>query len=84
MAGHAVLHGAHPARVGRDVATETRAVLARIHGVDELVRGGDLVELVEGDAGLHDGDVVALVDLDDLVHALERDNHPAGARHGST
>ena len=39
MAGDAVLHRAHAAGVGGDVAAEARAVLARVHGVDEPVRG---------------------------------------------
>ena len=78
----AVLHGAHAAGVRGDVAAEARAVLTRVHRIHELVRCGHLVELVEGDAGLHDRDVVARVDLDDLVHALERHDHAVGAGDG--
>ena len=82
MSGHAVLHGAHATRVGRDVAAEARAVLTRIDRIDELVRRRHLVELVEGDARLHDRDVVARIDLDDVLHALERHDHAAGAWDG--
>jgi len=84
MAGHAVLHRAHAARVGGDVAAEAGAVLARVHRVDEPVRSRDLVELAQGDTRLHDGDVVLLVDLEDAVHPLERDDDRVGRRHDRT
>ena len=80
VAGDAVLHRAHPARVRRDVAAERGAVLARAHRVDETERRQRGVELIEADAGLDDGDVVVGVDLDDLVHALEREHDAVGAR----
>ena len=50
VTGHAVLHRAHAARVGGDVATEARAVLARVDGVDQTVGRRDLVELGQRDA----------------------------------
>ena len=68
VAGDAVLHRAHAAGVRGDVAAEARAVLARVDGVGEAERRERLVELGEGDAGLHDGDEVLGVDLEDLVH----------------
>ena len=79
VAGHAVLHGPHAAGVGGHVAAEAGAVLAREHRVDEAVDRGGGIELVEGDTGLHDGDVVLEVDLEDLGHVLERHQDPAVA-----
>ena len=78
VTGHAVLHGPHPAGVGGDVAAEGRRVLAGEHGVDEAVGGECLVELGEGDAGLHDDEVVLGVDLEHLGHAVERHHEPTG------
>ena len=80
MARHAVLHRAHAARVGRDVAAEARRALAREHRIHETVRPRRLVELVERHARLHHGDVVLEIDLDDLVHAFERHDDAAVGR----
>ena len=54
VARDAVLHRAHAARVGRDVAAEARAVLARVDRIDEAVRGELRVELIELHARLDD------------------------------
>jgi hypothetical protein len=80
LACDAVLDRAHAARVRRHVATERRAVLARIHGVDESERRQRGIELVESHAGLHDRDVVLGVDLDDRVHPLECEHDPVRTR----
>ena len=77
MPRHAVLHRAHSARVRRDVAAEARGALAREHRVDEAVGPGRFVELFERDARLHDCDVVVEIDLEDLVHPLERHDDAA-------
>ena len=79
VAGHAVLHRAHAAGVGRDVAAEAGAVLAGEHRVDEAVRGGDLVELVERDARLHDRDVV-LVSISRIPFMRSNDTTMPSAR----
>ena len=75
IARDAVLHRAHAARVRRDVAAERRAVLARIHRIHETQRRERGVELIEADAGLNDRDVVLGVDLENRVHALEREDN---------
>ena len=49
----------------------------RIHETERRERG---VELIEAHAGLHDRDVVLGVDLEDRVHALEREHDAVGAR----
>ena len=53
MAGHAVLHRLHPARVGPDVAADRGAVLTGVDGVREADLRERSVELVELHAGLH-------------------------------
>jgi hypothetical protein len=78
LAGDAVLHRPHAAGVGVDVAAQAGAVLAREHRVDEPPRRQLGVELVELHAGLDHGDVVVLVDLEDVVHPLERHHDAAG------
>ena len=82
MAGDAVLHGAHAPCIGGHVAAERRARLAREDGVDEIVGAHRNIELFERHAGLDDGDMVGGVDLEDLVHALERHEDPARRRDG--
>ena len=79
VAGDAVLHGPHAARVGGHVAAQAGAGLAREHRVHEPVGFGRHIELLEGDAGLHDGDLVLRVYLDDRVHPFERHHHAVGS-----
>ena len=69
-----------PPAFGRDVAAERRAVLARTHRIHKTQRRERGVELIEADAGLNDRDVVLGVDLDDRVHALEREDDAVGPR----
>ena len=78
VAGDAVAHRAHAAGVGGHVAAQAGGALAGEHRVHEAVRLERLVELVERDPGLHDGDVVGVVDLEDLGHALERHEDAVG------
>src|SRR2546422_549649 len=53
-------------------ANAGRGALTREDRVHETVRPRGLIELVELDTRLHHGDVVVEIDLDDVVHALER------------
>ena len=75
---HPVTDRPHPAGIRVDVAPERGALLAWVDRVDESFRTKGGFELGERDARLDDGDVVRLVDLEDVVHAGERDDEAAG------
>ncbi len=81
VAGDPVFHGAHAARVGRHGAAEARAALTWEHRVHETVPRGDLVELAQAHARLHDGDLVVDIDLEDAGHLAKRDQDAALAGH---
>lgn len=76
MAGHSVLDRAHPAGVGSDIPADAGGQLARVNRVPQPGIGGSGVQVGQRHPGLHDGDLVGGVDLEDLVHPVERDQQP--------
>jgi len=80
LAHHAVLEGARPAGVLRDVAAErARGQRRRIGREEEARRLDGVLQLERDHARLDDGDEIVGVDLAHLGHALGRE-HDAAAR----
>src|SRR5947207_3293356 len=76
--GDAVLQRVRPAGVVRDVAADRARLLARGIGRVVVALRADLPREVQvHEAGLDDGDLVVLVDLEDAIHPHERDDDAA-------
>ena len=74
VARDAVLHAAQPAGVRADVAADRAELVAgRVGRVEEALLGDGGLQLGIDDAGLDDGHEIRAVDLDDPVHARQRD-----------
>ncbi len=74
VARDAVLHAAQPAGIRADVAADRAELVAgRVGRVEEALRGDRGLQLGIDDAGLDDRHEVLAVDLDDPVHARQRD-----------
>src|SRR5262249_17361646 len=76
--GDAVLEGVGPAGVGGDVAADGAGALAGGVGGEVPAVGFEVVGEPEvDDAGLDDGEAVAVIDLEDALHAGQGDDHAA-------
>ena len=83
FAHRAIADGVGTRGTGRRHATDRR-VGARINGEHQTGRPQRLVQLVAGHAGLDDGEKIALIDLEDPVHAAQIDADTAVKRHDMT
>ena len=78
---HPVLEAVRPSRVLGHVAAEcARSLRRRVGRIVIAARGDRLREPDVDHAGLDDGAVVGVVDLEDAVHARQLDGHRALAR----
>ena len=85
MGGEAVLQAVRAAGVLGDVAADRADLLARrIGGVEVAVRRDRARDVEVRDAGLHDHAPALDVDLEDCVHAGERDDDTACDRRGAS
>ena len=76
LGGHAVLHAAHAARVGGHVAADRRRLpRTRVGRVAQPSCGDGAGQGGVDHAGLHHGEPVDRVDLEDLVHRDRREHH---------
>ena len=79
VAGDPVLHAAHPAGVGRDVAADRRPRGARgVRRVPEAVLGAGGPQVVVDDPRLDHGEALHGVDPQHGRHPLEADDDPTG------
>src|SRR5690606_31772344 len=83
-AGDPVGEAVGPARVVGDVAADRAGLLARrVRGEVQPVRGERPGEVEVHDAGLHPGDPLRGVDLEDAVHLGGDDHDRVADRHGA-
>ncbi len=81
VGGDAVFQAMRAARVHADIAADHAGELARRVGrVEELLSPHRLGDAGIGDAGLHHGEAVGVVDLEDAVHPHHADHHGIGER----
>ena len=83
VAGGAVLHGAHAAGVGGDVAAHGSQLLARIRRIQIALSLAVVSQLLEKDAGLDGHGEVVEVIAQDLFHLGGVDQHAAEHRDAS-
>ena len=77
----AVLHRARASGALRDVAAQGRDLQAgRIRRIEQPACLDGVLQLAGEDVGLHHGEQVLAVDLEDAVEALHRQQHPAAHR----
>ncbi len=78
VAGLAVLHAAQPAGIGAEIAADRALLVARgVRRVEQALGGDGLLELRVDHARLGDDAQVVTVDLEDRVHARDRDRQGA-------
>ena len=74
----AVLHRPRPARALGDVAAQRRNLQAgRIGRIEQPARLDGVLQLIREHIRLDDGELVVLVDLEDAIEALHREDDPA-------
>jgi hypothetical protein len=85
VAREPVAQDLHAAGVGRQAAADVRRTLGRVvDRVEQAVLGGDLVDALQGHAGLAAQGAGRRVDREHAVHLLEREDHlTAGRRRGA-
>ena len=84
IAGDAVLDGARPAGIHREVAAD--AAIRAAAGVGRVEQAGaarDAVDVVGDHAGLHHDEAVGGVEFEHAPHAFEADDHAAGRGQGA-
>ena len=84
IAGDAVLDGARPGGVHREVAAD--AAIGAAAGVGRVEQAGaarDAVDFLGDHAGLDDDEAVVGIEFEHAPHALEADDHAAGCGQGA-
>ena len=76
VGGDTVFQAMRAAGVHRDVAADHAGELAGgVGGIEEAMRGDGIGDADIGDAGLHHGAAVGVVDVEDAVHPHQADHH---------
>ena len=85
VGGHAVFQAMRPAGIHADIAADRAGELrGRVGRVEEAIGRDGAGDGEIGDAGLHLGDAVRVVDLEDAVHLGNADHHRVLLRDGAS